>query len=159
MSYAGRVLALDLGAKTGWVVRQGDAVVDSGTVEFRGGRAGDERRHERLAGLFRWLTQTLLDARLDGTPFDVVAYERPFARGLDATRSLWGMAGLVEAVATVGGASVLDVNVSTLKRHAGVKAKDKPMRWAKDQGYLPATDHEADALLLADYVVANAEEE
>ena len=34
----GAVLALDLGQKTGWAVRNADAAIASGTVEFKPGR-------------------------------------------------------------------------------------------------------------------------
>ena len=106
------ILALDLGAVAGWALVQGGKVDSWGQVSFPGDR------HKRL-----WAFQAWLSSFLPERPLDVVAYERPFTRGLAATRSLWGMAGIVDAwshgLGTVGvGGAAIDLVPATLKKWA-----------------------------------------
>lgn len=148
-----KILALDLGAKTGWCLLWDGDVVESGTKEFPGDR------HTRLRDFWYWL-----EARMDHftkTRHAVVAYERPFARGLHATRSLWGMAGITEAVGSRH-AAVLDVNVQTLKKWAGCDSKNKAGMMVKARELLgrePDDDNHADAVCLAYYVAEKAKVE
>ncbi len=142
------ILALDLGAKTGWCLLV-DGKAYGATVEFKGDR------HERLRAFHDWLHGVLFEHDPN-----VVAYERPFARGLAATRSLWGMAGIVEAVAG-DFAAILDVNTQTLKVWARTKtglgpSSDKKAATvavaAQLLGRAPDDDNHADAVALAFYV-------
>ncbi len=142
------ILALDLGAKTGWCLLF-DGKVYGGMIEFKGDR------HARLRAFHDWLHKMLLDHDPG-----VVAYERPFARGLAATRSLWGMAGITEAVAG-DFAAVLDVNTQTLKAWArdetglGPASDKKAATTAaatQRLGHAPVDDNHADAVALAFYV-------
>lgn len=112
-------------------------------------------RHARLRAFHDWLHSILSDHDPN-----VVAYERPFARGLAATRSLWGMAGIVEAVAG-DFAAILDVHNNALKAWAREKtglgpASDKKAATvaAATQllGRTPDDDNHADAVSLAYYV-------
>lgn len=160
-----KILALDLGAKTGWClwkdksmiiqkIRSGyyghpstQPVFEGGVVEFKGDR------HTRLRDFNSWLRAMMTD------DLDIVAYERPFARGLHATRSLWGMAGITEAVGSRY-AAVLDINVQTLKTWAGCDSKNKNGMMVKARELLgrePDDDNHADAVCLAHYVAENAE--
>lgn len=87
---------------------------------------------------------------------DTVLYERPFARGGPATRCLWGVAGIIEAVATEHGCATLDITPSMLKKWAlgkgGGKRDKAPMiELANTMGYDGLNEHEADALLLYHY--------
>ncbi len=145
------ILAIDLGAKTGWCIlfSYGKDRVVGGTEEFPGDR------HERLRAFHVWLHKMVRD-------YDpsVVAYERPFARGLAATRSLWGMSGITEAVAG-DSAAVLDVNTQTLKAWARAEtgigpASDKKAATTavatQRLGHAPVDDNHADAVCLAFYV-------
>lgn len=161
MSYTGRVLALDIGSKIGWAKAADGAVVESGTeaLKIPVNASADEKRHERLYQTHVWLLETFAAAMEADAQYDVVAYERPFARGDHATRSLWGQAGIIEASARTVQASILDVPIASLKKFAGITRGDKPTRWARDQGYVVGTDHEADALVLAHYVIEKATEE
>lgn len=87
-------------------------------------------------------------------PFiDTVLFERPFARGGPATRCLWGVAGIIEAVATKHGCATLDITPSMLKKWAlgkggGLRNKDPMIALAGVMGYDGLNEHEADALLL-----------
>ena len=102
-------------------------------------------------------TQIWLEDRLKGLiAAEVVVYERPFARGADATRCLWGLAGIVEAAATRAGMAVLDVDVLTLKRFAtgSTKAtKEQMIEAAQLMGYTGDNEHEADAWCLLQYAM------
>lgn len=74
-------------------------------------------RHERMFEFKKALVGFLEAAE---QPFDVVAYETPFNRGPDATRCGWGLAGIIEAIATEYGAAVVDIPNTTLKSWAGI---------------------------------------
>ena len=90
---------------------------------------------------------------------DCVVYERPFARGFDATRSLWGIAGMVEAMATHHGWPVTDQVPKPIKKWATGNAnatKDEMIAAANRYGYVVANEHEADAAMLLEYAKANA---
>lgn len=139
-----RILALDLGQHLGaadWPQK------NCWTVELEGSRT------ERLSQLMDWL-----EMWVEG--YDVVAYERPFARGSAATRSLWGMAGVVEAVATRHGRMTADFAVTAIKRHAtGYGSADKSvMIQAMDKlGWGPQDEHQADAAAVCQLAVDKIE--
>jgi Holliday junction resolvasome RuvABC endonuclease subunit len=103
----------------------------------------------------------MLPTILKRTPsFDVVVYETPFARGRDATRSMWGIAGILEACANRANIAVVDVAVPTIKKFAtghGHAAKNDMIAAAKKFGYLGFNDNEADAICLLKYAEANLE--
>ena len=118
---------------------------------FEGARA------ERLGKI-----QAMLPLILKNTPkdFDILVYETPFARGRDATRSLWGIAGLLEACAYNAGMAVVDVAVPTIKKFAtgdGRASKEEMIEASKKFGYKGANEHEADALCLLRYAEENLE--
>ena len=90
---------------------------------------------------------------------DAVVYERPICRGLHATRSLWGMAGVAEAVAC-GSAAVLDVQLQTLKTWAGPAGEHKKsatLNRCVELGVIPVDDNHADAVCLAFYALEHME--
>ena len=122
-------------------------------------------RAERLSLLAEKLTDALSEDYTN--PYDFVVYETPFCRGRDATRCLWGAAGVIEAVAHSCGVGVYDVNNAALRRWAtgsGKKqvkdkgSKDNPMmQKALTLAKGPLTEHEADATCLYHYVLENLE--
>lgn len=95
-----KVLAFDIGATFGWAF--GDS--DQPTKVLRWGQ--EHVRGERPERLYRFSEAAfkLIDRRRP----QLVVYERPFARGEAATRSLWGMAGVVDATAFRCKAAVFD---------------------------------------------------
>lgn len=146
-----RVLALDLGSVTGY------ALLHEDPAPTAAGRFGSwdfdkaEPREARLASLF-----VTVQVYIRHHKPDVVIYERPFARGLHATRSLWGMAGVVEAVTTLEKLPVLDQVPSKIKKWAtgkGTADKDAMIAEAKRRGHNVADDHQADAVLLGLYAL------
>ncbi len=139
------ILALDLGIKTGFCFLLNGEIY-GGTKHFIG------ERPQRLAQLAHWLTE-----HMSHEP-DVVVYERPFCRGLHATRSLWGAAGVVEAACSEV-AAVLDVNVQSIKTWAGRGSTEKTgtMEKCRELGIEPLDDNHADAVCLAFYTLEKME--
>lgn len=146
------VTAFDLGATFGWATNVACARIPRGcgAVELPGIRA------HRLAAFARWLR--------DNADWlcscDAIIYETPFVRGRDATRSLWGMAGVLEAEATIMNLAVVDASVPTIKKFAtgrGDAPKQKMMEAARRLGSRARDEHEADAFCLLKYAEANLE--
>jgi len=91
---------------------------------------------------------------------EAVVFETPFARGRAPTRSLWGMAGVLEACVSEANLPVVDVSVATIKLFAtgsGNAPKNKMVAAARRLGYLGKNDNEADAFCLLKYAEANLE--
>lgn len=85
---------------------------------------------------------------------DTMIYERPFARGQAATRMLWGMAGVLEAVATSFGMGCLDIPPASIKEWTAGKGdatKAEMIDAAQTLGYVGSNEHEADAYALLCY--------
>jgi Holliday junction resolvasome RuvABC endonuclease subunit len=138
-----RVIAFDLGANMAWA--------DSAQAVHRN-FAGT--RVVRLAAIATWL------AAFKWSRYDVVVYETPFARGRDATRSSWGIAGILEAAVTNAGLPIVDVAVPTIKKFAtghGFAPKNDMVKAAQRFGYIGDNEHEADAVCLLNYALANLE--
>lgn len=114
-------------------------------------------RIQRAAATWLWLHELFEGIkRLGGC--DAVVYERPFAKGQDATRSLWGLAGLIEARAGVDGYRVEDYTPSTIKLWTtghGNADKNAMTLAAYTFGYTGDDEHEADAFCLLKYAEVN----
>ena len=145
-----KIIAFDLGRQFAWANNlRGRCNTHNLTL------AGLERAH-RLQDLLRYL----LAQQKFLAKFDVVVYETPFARGRDATRSLWGIAGIIEACATNANLPVVDVAVPTIKKFAtghGKASKVDMIAAAQRMGYKGNNEHEADAVCLLRYAEANLE--
>ena len=132
------ILALDLG--------QYMAAMGTGIGPMS--RHFDGNRVERAAQTLVWLDELKFKCGRHG--WDVVIYERPFVRGGHATRALWGLAGLIEAVFG-GSAAIMDLTPGSIKKwatgHGG--ASKEPMQTAAMLfGYPDLNEHEADAVCL-----------
>lgn len=146
------VAAFDLGATFAWATNLQNHSLGPGW----GHRTLPGIRSHRLGAFSAWLR----DNRRWLSELDAVIYETPFARGPDATRSLWGMAGILEAEATNHGAAVVDAAVSTIKKFAtgsGHAPKNSMIEAARRLGYRGRDEHEADAYCLLKYAEANLE--
>jgi Holliday junction resolvasome RuvABC endonuclease subunit len=142
-----RIIAFDLGKNFAWAWRPYGSVVASHFVL-------DGIRSHRMGQLMELLPPIL------GERFDAVVYETPFARGRDATRSLWGIAGIIEACATNAKCAVVDVAVPTIKKFAtghGKAPKNDMIAAARNFGYRGENEHEADAVCLLAYAEENLE--
>lgn len=104
-------------------------------------------RQERAAQTLDWLENRFAAMKKAKTLPQAVHYERPFARGMHATRSLWGIAGLLEAVAKLYGIDTFDTTPKEIKKFvAHYKAsKEEMMDAAFAMGYTGTNEHEADA--------------
>lgn len=146
-----KIIAFDLGRNMAWAHNVDLVQVFAAHNSFEGERAHRQGRIlELLPLIFRDTPR----------PFDAVVYETPFARGRDATRSLWGIAGLIEACATNAGLPVVDVAVPTIKKFAtghGKACKEDMIAAAQRMGYKGSNEHEADAVCLLRYAEANLE--
>lgn len=144
-----KILGVDLGANGAAVL------IDEETSEVRTWTwSFKEARVERQVAL-RGILETIL---CEVVP-DIVFYERPFARGAAATRSLWGMAGVLESV--MGSvAPVLDATPSQIKAFAtgsGKADKEDMIDASRQRGYYAQTEHAADAYHAALYAQAKYE--
>jgi Holliday junction resolvasome RuvABC endonuclease subunit len=142
-----KIIAFDLGQNFAWATNVG-ATRSSHSI-LDGPRA---HRFGKLLGL--------LPILFEHQNYDAVIYETPFARGRDATRSLWGYAGIIEACASEAGFPVVDCAVTTLKKFAtgnGRASKEEMIAAAQAMGYRGSNEHEADAYCLLLYGEANLE--
>ena len=139
------IVAFDLGSTIGWATNHSDMCSHK---IFIGSRA------KRLYEIKQWFSN------LHWKPYNIVVYETPLARGQDATRILWGIAGILEACATEAQLPVIDIAVPTIKKFAtgyGMAGKLEMMIAARKYGFVPQNEHEADAVCLLKYAEANLE--
>ncbi len=147
------IVSLDLGSHMGLAHNVCEGVVISDSFLAKGPRA------HRAAQIMHWLRNRFIEIKKAGT-VDLVSYERPFARGMDATRSGWGIAGLIEALATeIFECAVTDTDPQTIKKFSTGNSraeKDDMIAAAQRMGYTGFCEHEADAYCLLRYSEGNA---
>ena len=140
------ILALDLGTTTGWALRSHDGLITSGTVSFRPSRYdGGGMRYLRF---INWLSEV---DRLSG-PIAAIWYEEVRRHvGTDASHVYGGLMATLTAWAELRGVAYAGVPVSTIKRHVtgrGNANKQAMIAAARDRGFSPADDNEADAIAI-----------
>jgi Holliday junction resolvasome RuvABC endonuclease subunit len=141
-----KIIAFDLGSTIGWATNY--AHLNTGHKTFIGSRV------ERLAAIQGWLHD------FNWHMVEIAVYETPLVRGQAATRILWGIAALIEAAVTRANLPVIDVAVPTIKKFAagkGFASKLEMQAAARKFGYTGSDEHEADAVCLLKYAVANLE--
>ena len=143
------ILALDLGQKTGWAVRNADGAIASGTVEFKPSRWEG-------GGILRfraWLQEVDETAGGVGT---VYFEEVRSHRGVAAAHVYGGFLAHLTAWAEANKIPYAGVPVGTIKRHVtgrGNADKDAVIAAVRALGFDPADDNEADALALLDWAL------
>ena len=147
------VLALDLGQKTGWAVRNADGAIASGTVEFKPGRfEGGGMAFLRFRA---WLQE--VDRTTGG--LDTVYFEEVRShRGVAAAHAYGGFLAHLTAWAEANKVPSRGVPVGTIKRHAtgqGNANKEAVMAAVRALGFAPADDNEADALALLHWALSS----
>jgi hypothetical protein len=146
------ILALDLGQRTGWALRQSSGVITSGSNEFRPGRFEGAGMAFLRSG--RWLEEMRSFA-----PLEAIAFEEVRAhKGTLAAQVYGGFAAHLTAWCERQSVPYLGVPVATIKRHAtgkGNAPKEDVIRAVRAQGFLPKDDNEADALALLAWAIAN----
>jgi hypothetical protein len=146
------ILALDLGQKTGWAVRNRDGAIASGVYEFRPGRFE--------GGGMIWLRFRAWLQEIDQTAgkVGVVVFEEVVAhRGVAASHCYAGFLAHLTAWAEANRIPYQGVPVGTIKRHiAGKGNADKAAVIAAVTalGFDPQDDNEADALALLLWAIA-----
>lgn len=140
------ILALDLGTTTGWALRGHDGMITSGTVSFRSGRFdGGGMRYLRFTN---WLTE--ID-RLSG-PIEAIYFEEVRRHvGTDAAHVFGGLMACLTSWAELRGIPYQGVPVGTIKKYATGKGnanKEAMIAAARDRGFSPADDNEADAIAI-----------
>lgn len=139
-----KIIAFDLGGTAAYAHNCGP-----GDEPYAGSRTFAGIREHRFLVWSEWLGQIFSMYRPEA-----VIYERPFSRGLAATRSGWGYAGILECEATRAGCAVLSMPPATIKKHAtghGFASKQMMMDAARKTGYTGSNEHEADAWCLLRY--------
>ena len=145
-----RLLALDLGTRTGW------ALLESGQVES-GVQVFDVKRGEspgmRYIAFNRWL-DGLAGPALD---LDLIAYEQTHQRGGAATEVAAGFATRVQECCALYGIEHTAVHSATLKKWTtgrGNATKPEMMAAVRARWRHVETDDEADAVALLEYARA-----
>lgn len=140
------LLALDLGTTTGWALHGADGLITSGTVSFKPSRYdGGGMRYLRFTN---WLTE--ID-RLSG-PIGAIYFEEVRRHvGTDAAHVFGGLLAVLTSWGELRGVAYQGVPVGTIKRHATGKGnanKDAMIAAARDRGFSPVDDNEADAIAI-----------
>lgn len=153
-----RILALDLGTKTGWAfgtTKDSDRVY-SGVQDFSLKRG--ESPGMRLLNFDKWVYEILTKHKPK-----MVAYEMPHQRGGYATQLLLGMLGILHVACTKAGIEYSSVHSATLKKFAtgsGRASKEDMISVAIlkfDREIID--DNEADALHILGWARSNFEKE
>lgn len=145
------ILALDLGARTGWAMRHRDGRFQYGTQDFRpkpSWPAGQKWQRFRS-----WLSQAITQRGAT-----LIAYEDVRRHlGVDAAHAYGGYLAMLEMVADQHNVTLVAVGVGTIKKHwtgKGNAKKDEMIAEAKRRGFHPDTDNAADALAILSWAVA-----
>ena len=145
------ILALDLGQKTGWAVRNGDGAIASGTVEFKPSRwEGGGMIFLRFRA---WLQE--IDGTVGGV--GILYFEEVRShRGVAAAHAYGGFLAHLTAWGEACETPYRGVPVGTIKRHVTGKGnadKAAVIAAVRALGFKPADDNEADALALLDWAL------
>ena len=146
------VLALDLGQRAGWAVRNRDGAIASGVQEFRPGRfEGGGMIWLRFRGWLQEINET-------SGGVAVVVFEEVVAhRGVAASHCYAGFLAHLTAWAEANRIPYQGVPVGTIKRHIAGKGnadKQAVIDAVRRLGFAPADDNEADALALLHWAIA-----
>jgi Holliday junction resolvasome RuvABC endonuclease subunit len=145
------ILAIDLGTKTGWALRDRAGIVTSGTQDFRPQRfEGGGMRYLRFR---RWLSEVLQSAGgLDAVYYEEVRHHA----GVDAAHAYGGFLATLAAWCEHHGIPYQGVPVGTIKKHAtgkGNASKAEMVSAIRALGHRPADDNEADSLALLGWAI------
>lgn len=147
------LLALDLGQRAGWALRDAEGHVTSGTAEFRTDRW--QGGGIRFLKFRRWLTEIKQAAG----GLDAVFYEAVRAHaGVDAAHAYGGWLAILTAWCEHHGTAYEGVPVGAIKRHVAGKgnaSKAEVIAAVRALGHAPVDDNEADALALLHWVMAH----
>jgi Holliday junction resolvasome RuvABC endonuclease subunit len=146
-----KILALDLGTKTGWAIKSENHQIDSGTEIFKSSRfEGGGMRYLRFKN---WLEEiNKLSGGIDQIYFEEVRRHV----GVDAAHAYGGFLAHLSAWCEDKNIPYLGIPVGTIKKHIAGKGnanKQAVINAVKNLGFNPADDNEADALALLDLII------
>ena len=146
-------IALDLGTTTGWAIML-DGQITSGTWQMKSKRhEGGGMRYVRFRNM---LAELIAELAVDGPP--CVYYEEVKRhRGTTASHVYGGFQATLTAYCDEHAIPYESVPVGTIKKFAcgsGNANKADMMKAAKDAGFAPCDDNEADAIHLLRYVLS-----
>jgi crossover junction endodeoxyribonuclease RuvC len=146
------ILALDLGSKTGWAMRQTDGQITSGTVEFKPGRfEGGGMPYLRFKS---WLDELHAFAG----PVGRIYFEECRRHlGTSAAHAYGGFLACLTSWCESRQIPYLGVPVGTIKKFAtgkGNAGKGAVIQAMKSLGHSPDDDNEADALAILHLVLS-----
>ncbi|CAJ0899288.1 crossover junction endodeoxyribonuclease RuvC [Ralstonia flatus] len=146
------ILALDLGAITGWALRGSDGLITSGSETFRPQRF--EGGGMRFLRFKRWLTELKgVTGGIDALHFEEVRRHV----STDAAHAYGGFLATLTAWCEHHQIPYQGVPVGTIKKHAtgkGNAGKDEVIASVTARGHAPGDDNEADALALLHWAIA-----
>ena len=150
-----KILALDLGTKTGWAISLENKQINSGTIEFKPSRfEGGGMRYLRFK---KWLEEiNQLTNGVDRVYFEEVRRHI----GVDAAHAYGGFLAYLTSWCEEKKIPYLGIPVKTIKKHItgnGNCKKDAVIEAVKKLGFNPVDDNEADALALLDLVIKKHE--
>jgi len=148
------ILALDLGAKTGFALRRRDATLLHGTEDFTP-RASWAPGQKWLR--FRsWLSTTITEHNITQIAFEDVKRHGPGQ--VLAAHAYGGFRAMLEMVADQHRVALVPFGVGQIKKHwtgSGVAKKDDMVAQARVRGFRTVDDNNADALAILHLAIAS----
>lgn len=143
------ILALDLGTTTGWALSQTTGEVNSGTQSFKPSRY--EGGGMRFLKFNSWLSAINEAVNLSGGISHVVFEEVRNHAGVDAAHAYGGFLASLTSWCEARNIPYQGVPVGTIKASwtgKGNASKEMMMKVARERGYAPIDDNQADALAI-----------
>lgn len=145
------ILALDLGTKTGYAIRDRDGRTIHGTEVFTPRKSWTPgQRWQRFRS---WLSDTIVKHQVNRIAYEDVRRHI----GTDAAHAYGAFLAFVEVLADSHNLTLQPVGVGTVKKHwtgKGNAKKDEMIAEAKRRGFRPDGDNSADALAILDWAVS-----
>lgn len=148
-----KILALDLGTKTGWAIKLDDNTIISSTENFKSDRF--EGGGMRFLRFRNWLDE--MDKFSKG--INQIYFEEVRRHiGVDAAHAYGGFLAHLSSWCEDRKIAYLGIPVGTIKKHItgkGNSSKAQIISKITEKGFNPRDDNEADALALLDLVTKN----
>lgn len=147
------ILALDLGAKTGFALRRRDATLLHGMQDFTPRSSwspGQKWQRFRY-----WLSTTIAEHNITQIAFEDVKRHGPGQ--VLAAHAYGGFRAMLEMVADQHRVTLVPFGVGQIKKHwtgSGVAKKDEMVMQAKVRGFRAVDDNNADALAILHLAIA-----
>lgn len=149
-----KILALDLGTKTGWALCNSQGVVKSGSINFM------NTRFESVGMRYLKFNEWMTNLNLECGKFDIIYFEEVNRHlGTAAAHAYGAYMGHLMSWCELNKIPYQGIGVGTIKKSATGKgnANKEDMADAAKKliGHFPADDNEADAICLLYHVMKN----